>query len=408
MSFKLQIISILYRQYLEKYYERYSFIKEETYQKQYDHLLNDSSELVALYTRTFNKLGLDTSYVITNAHALQTAWKKQNNIDCKNNISLVYEQIKNCNPDVLWIEDASYLNKDWINYVRRSMPSIKLIMSSHCAPCNDKLLNEFGNLDFVITCTPGIKLLFENNGIKSYLVYHGFDPGILEKLDQNNDFPDNDFVFSGSLYMGGGFHFKRIEYIERILKSDINLKIYGNLESKYKIWAKQLAFCGYRGLRALHLEKIISSIPFLRENKGYGDTPIKNYSKRLINIAEPAVFGLDMYKAIYKAKITLNMHGEVSGEYAGNVRLFEATGVGTCLLTERKKNLPDSFDCNSEIVVYDSIEDCIDKVKWLFQNDEKRKEIAKKGQQKTLKSHTIEERCKQIIEIIHNELKISR
>ena len=45
-----------------------------------------------------------------------------------------------------------------------------------------------------------------------------------------------------------------------------------------------------------------------------------------MKITEPAVFGLDMYKLISKSKIILNIHGEIAGDYAGNVRLFEATG----------------------------------------------------------------------------------
>ena len=112
-----------------------------------------------------------------------------------------------------------------------------------------------------------------------------------------------------------------------------------------------------------------------------------------------------MYKLLRKSKIILNIHGKAANEYAGNMRLFEATGVGSCLITDNKKNLNELFDINNEIVVYNQSEDCIEKVKWLFKNEGERKKIAQSGQLRTLKSHTIEDRCKLIIDIICRELK---
>jgi spore maturation protein CgeB len=74
-------------------------------------------------------------------------------------------------------------------------------------------------------------------------------------------------------------------------------------------------------------------------------------------------------------------------------------------LTDNKENLGELFDLNTEVVVYNSIEDCIEKVKWLIEHDDERKKIALCGQQKTLKLHTIENRCRTIIDIINRELR---
>jgi len=112
-----------------------------------------------------------------------------------------------------------------------------------------------------------------------------------------------------------------------------------------------------------------------------------------------------MYNFLKNSRIILNIHGEVAGNYAGNMRLFEATGVGSCLLTDNKKNMDDLFEKDTEVVVFDNFEDCIEKVKWLMDNEDKRKEIAHLGQMRTLKSHTVEKRCKLIIDIICRELK---
>jgi len=143
----------------------------------------------------------------------------------------------------------------------------------------------------------------------------------------------------------------------------------------------------------------------LYRHEEYGLHPVKSYSKTLKQATHPAVFGLEMFKLLRKAKITFNIHGDGAGEYAGNMKLFEATGVGSCLVTDNKKNIAELFDTNQEIVIFNNVDECIEKINWLLNNEEERQKIAKKGQQRTLKDHTVEKRCELIIEIINKELR---
>ncbi len=405
MSFKLLTISSLYSEYLKSFYRKYPYINLDSYNEQYKHLLEDTSELVGSYTKMFNKLGVNAVSIIANATFLQEKWKLENGIKSLDDNILVYEQVKIFKPDVLWLDNANYIEKKWIDLVRDNISSIKLIIASHSAPFNTRLLENFRNLDFIITCTPGLKHEFEKYGLKAFLVYHGFDTMVLEKVIRGNKLTENNFVFSGSLLMGGGFHAKRIELIEKILKEKIDLKICGNLEKKYKIIAKKSFYYMFQLLNRVNMEKYIQKIPLLYRHSEYGTTPIRNYSKDLIEATESPLFGIDMYKFLKNSKITLNIHGEVAGNYAGNMRLFEATGVGSCLLTDNKKNMDDLFKKDTEVVVFDNFEDCIEKAKWLMNNEDKRKEIAHSGQMRTHKSHTVEKRCKLIIDIINRELK---
>ncbi len=112
-----------------------------------------------------------------------------------------------------------------------------------------------------------------------------------------------------------------------------------------------------------------------------------------------------MYNLFSGSKIVLNYHVGVAGNYAGNMRLFEVTGIGSCLLTDNKKNMSDLFDIDNEVVVYDNAEDCIRKANWLLEHEENRKQISAAGHARTLKSHTIENRCGLIVEILNDELR---
>ena len=67
-----------------------------------------------------------------------------------------------------------------------------------------------------------------------------------------------------------------------------------------------------------------------------------------------------MFSLLHRSKLTLNKHIDVSENYANNMRLFEATGTGACLITDWKDNLADLFEPQKEVVAYRSSEECLD------------------------------------------------
>ena len=67
-----------------------------------------------------------------------------------------------------------------------------------------------------------------------------------------------------------------------------------------------------------------------------------------------------MYQVLRRSTITLNSHIDMAGREAGNMRLFEATGVGAFLLTDFKDNLHTLFAPDREVAVWRSIDECLD------------------------------------------------
>jgi spore maturation protein CgeB len=404
MSFKLLIISSMYRGYLASFNKRFPEIEGLSYSSQSEKLLNESYASIGSYIKVYRELGIEVECVITNARFLQKAWKAEKGFEKYNSKEIVFNQVKEFKPDVLMIEDIDFTERKWVEKIRTSVTELKLVIASHCAPYNLAMLENFQNLDFVITCTPGLKIDLEQSGIKVYLVYHGFDPTILNKIIHEKDFVKNDLIFSGSLFTGGGFHDKRISFLDDVLKQNIDLKIYANLEKSYKTIAKKFIYILFRILKYLNLRKSIHQIPVLRNYQEFGVEIIKSYSGRLRKAIRPPVFGKEMFRLLMESSVILNIHGEVAGDYAGNVRLFEATGVGSCLLTDNKRNIGELFEVGKEIIVFDGIDDCIKKIKWISEHEDERVRIAKAGQLKTLKSHTVEQRCREIIRILITEL----
>ena len=87
------------------------------------------------------------------------------------------------------------------------------------------------------------------------------------------------------------------------------------------------------------------------------------------------------------------------------MRLFEATGVGSCLLTDWKENLSDFFIPDVEVVTYRSSQEATEKVKFLLEHPEQRRAIALAGQRRTLSEHTYKQRAQQLDALIQSLIK---
>ncbi len=405
MSYRFVRVTDNYPQYIKSFYLKNPDIHLKSYACQYNQLISDSFEIASSYTKNLNKIGVEAYDIISNAEILQATWKKEKFLPSEmTSQELIIKQLQFYKPEVVWIDDFSLVDKEWKNTLLKQVPSIKLLIGHICAPYNSFTAEKFKLFDIMFTCIPCLKNELSKLGINSYLLYHGFETSAFSNLNNNNNYPESNFLFSGSLYAGSGFHKSRIEYIEKMLKSGIGMDLYCNLESRKKIMIKKGMYFLINLLKKFRLEKLIEKIPVLNKNKSYGDVPIKYYSKELLDSSKPPVFGYEMYKLLSKAKICFNIHGEVAEKCAGNIRLFEATGVGNCLVTDWKENITDLFEPGKEIVTYKSVEECIEKVKWLLDNPIEREKIAKAGQKRTLTDHTIENRAQLMDEIIKNEL----
>ena len=112
------------------------------------------------------------------------------------------------------------------------------------------------------------------------------------------------------------------------------------------------------------------------------------------------IIGDDMVNSINSYKIHFNCN--ISNDI--NYRTFETTGCGTFLLTNYTPGLEKLFDIGKEIVVYESIVDMDNKVKYYLDNAEERNEIAKAGHERAKKDHTYYERAKKLIDIINENI----
>ncbi len=407
MGYRFVRITDYYGEFLKSYYDNNPNCSQLNYQEEYEGIVGQSIEIVSSYGKYLREIGVDAIDIISNADSLQKKWVKEHGINEElSSDEIVFEQIKYYQPEIVWIDTTRLLTKEWIVHLKSQVKSLKLVVGHICAPYNATLAKAFHELDIIFTCSPCTVEELQQQGIKQVeLVYHSFNHSILDKItSQENNFSPSNFVFTGSLLTGYGLHGTRIEYLEKIINSNIDMTLYGNLEPNNRIFLKQMFSKSVKLLNHINLNFIVNSIPTLNKHKLHAEANIKFYSKKLEASVMPPVFGMNMYRVLAKSNLCFNIHGDIAKQCAGNLRLFEATGVGTCLVTDYKDNMKDLFDLETEVVTYKSVDECIDKVKWLTANPLEMKKIAEAGQRRTLKDHTVEKRVKKVNEILSARL----
>ena len=115
-----------------------------------------------------------------------------------------------------------------------------------------------------------------------------------------------------------------------------------------------------------------------------------------------SAWGPEMHRILAESKIVINRHGKVADGFAVNYRLFEGTGMGALVVTEESRNMPDLFDPSQEVITYSSIDDAVRKIKSALESPHTSEEVAKKGQHRTLTTHTFANRAKQVVETLGN------
>lgn len=83
-----------------------------------------------------------------------------------------------------------------------------------------------------------------------------------------------------------------------------------------------------------------------------------------------------------------------------NCRIFEVLGCGGFLLTMDGDNLRDYYQDGKELVIFKSVKDCAQKIKYYLAHDEEREKIARLGYERTMREHTYEKRFNDIFRIM--------
>ncbi|MGI8882992.1 MAG: CgeB family protein, partial [Pyrinomonadaceae bacterium] len=263
--------------------------------------------------------------------------------------------------------------------------------------------------DIALSCVPEMVADFRAAGLQSFHVNHAFAPRILDQLDPKSH-PKIDFAFIGSVLKQNKFHVERERLLIQLVEHT-NLQIFSDINfPSFRQRQKARIRRRLSDIFARAPERFLNKLSLPQKITGLKTPAIADQTidKRIARRTHPPVFGLEMFQQIKDSCVVFNNHIDISPVSASNMRLFETTGAGACLITDWKENLPQLFEPDTEVLTYKSAAECVEKVRYILENEGERRKIAEAGQRRTLREHTFENRAARIDEIIRGAISASR
>ncbi len=322
------------------------------------------------YSHGLRALGCEAHEVIVNADILQARWATERDLCLIGNVhdqrrQILASQIEHYRPDVLYIFEWCPLGDAFLAEIKSR---VRLLVGQISSPLRPD--RSYAAYDLMISSWPPIVDHFRHNGTDAVPLKLAFDHRVWDRLSSSRcDRPESqsrsyDVTFVGGF---GSSHVDRIVWLERLLE-DVDIDIFG-----------------------YGADQIPEGSPIHRHHHG-------------------PIWGMQMYDVLHTSRITLHQQatidvsGDVSRNFAAAMRLYEATGVGTCLVTEQKANLHEMFAPNVEVVTYRDEADCVERIGYYLAKDEQRSAIARAGRQRTHREHTYDIRMAELLQVLQRRL----
>jgi hypothetical protein len=356
---RILVLDTCYPSFLAGHYAAHDGLAERSYPEQWRSIMEAGFGTSDAYPHFLRMLGHDADQIIVNCDPLLRAWAREAGVRTRRSFfrrrrgplsGIAVAQAAAFEPDVAYVRDIAAFDPSELRYLRSA--SRLLVGQLGTEPPELTRLEPF---DLITTCLPQFVPWLRELGIDAELLRLGFDPRALERVETG---PRDGVVFVGSL------HRPRWEGIDHIASAaeEVGIDFYGyGMET----WPEES--------------------PVRRRFRGQA-------------------WGMEMLRLLARARIALNRHGDVAGEYAANMRLFEVTGMGAMLITDAKRNLGELFAVDREVVAYGDAEELATKIRYFLDHEDERARIAAAGQRRTLTDHTYAVRMRELSSILASRL----
>jgi len=351
------ILDTCYPAFLQAHYAREPGLARRPYDEQWHALMETFFGTADSYSFALGRLGHEAHEVVANCAPLQDAWLRERGgrpgpapFRLRRERT-VLAQARELRPDVVYVQNLHVFSRRLLGRLRRDGAMIVGQIASE--PPSAGTLRSY---DLVVTSFPHFVDRFRRLGVASEYLGIGFDPRALERLERDGAERER----YGAVFVGA---LNRTQHRS------------GNALLERAARRAPIEFWGY-GARGWPPGSPIRS-------RYHGEA-----------------WGIDMLRVLYESRIALNRHIGAAERFANNMRLYEATGVGTLLLTDEKENLGELFEPGTEVVTYRDEDELVEGVRHFLEDDEARRRIARAGQQRTLRDYTYLRRMEELLAIL--------
>lgn len=394
--------------YLADFFRRHPTVKRQPVSARMSAVLADHYAQAGSYSAALAKRGYDCHEVIVNLaqpsseRTGSAASRPQSREEMQR---VAKDEVARLRPDIVWLNDFGVFDAEWIAWVRRSVQSGMRIYS-WCGIEPQRIVDLDGP-DCILTSSRHLAARFRAGGLHVAVVPFAFDPQVLTQLTPRVE-ASLGVSFVGSVRRANGFHEARARVIEALAET-VGIEVYssaGDVSDLRRVaaWLAAELRPVARGLSADAIARRFR-LPWVERLSGLADEGTWTKSHPVWATVRPSVYGLRMYDVLHQSLVALNVHADCTGPMTGNIRLFEATGVGTCLLTDTKDDLADFFLLEKEVVTFDSPAECVEKARWLCDNPVAARRIGQAGQARVLASHTYDHRAEMLDRLFQSSAK---
>jgi spore maturation protein CgeB len=326
--------------------------------------------------------GHQATRIFSNYGSLQAKWMREHRApggSTASGFQIVLEQVRASRAEMLVIEDCYAFPPARVRALLEVAPSIRGVACQHGLEGDIRQLVP----EEALLLTPAAHLADEwrRAGYHTALVRHAFEPRVLEALGPPGASSPLTFIGNCSPLS----HPERHAWL-RVLADGL---------PELQIWTDSFDI----PTRSL-LRSVLAALARNRAHRVWD-----HFASPLRRRAHGALYGLRMLGQLRDSLVTLNRHISLSRPSAANMRLYEATGVGACLVTDAREDMADVFAPDAEVVTYGGAAECLEKVRWLLDHPARAREIAQSGQRRTLREHTYERRAAQVEELFLTHLR---
>ncbi len=207
-----------------------------------------------------------------------------------------------------------------------------------------------------------------------------------------------DFAAFREIYQQAKKKFGKIEMNEDACRKC--RQIYGDISENVILTTYLWSGLAAASLRLPYLESI-RDMNLSLYGKGWSLDPRFKASAR-----GSAAYGDEICKIVNAAKINLNMHAATNN----HPRIFDTIAAGGFLLTrltaedEEPGGIGELFELGKEIEVFRTKEELREKIEFYLKHDDQRMEIARRGQERLLREHTVKHRMQWVLDIVKEGL----
>lgn len=403
---RLLRLTTLYPRYLEDFYGRNPALRGAAYAAQREAIDHDAFGWADFWIEALRPRGYEVLDVALNARHLQDAWASEHMgrpAAALSDREIAFAQAKAFRPDVIWLDVA---DEPLIQQIKSEVPSVRLVLGWMGSLVPDG--PAWRHVDLMLSCAPELVELLEQRGYRAAHLHHAYDPRVEGRLEAHPKQWEVSFV--GQIPVGEGTHSARAQLLDRV-RRETDVAIFspdGTVRARDVARSRLRGAVGSVGrglLRAGVSEQSLRRFPRLARAALEDPSSRRGIPRGLRRAIRPPVFGLAMFQVLRDSHATLNVHADYSPRFACNMRLFEATGVGACLVTDWKENLGELFELDREVVAFRSPEELLEKLRWLSAAPAEREAIAQAGRRRTLRDHTFARRAERLDALIRGAIR---